>query len=299
VYPVIAAYGTLEAVRRHVRERDATQTQDDMLLLQALRDVTRRIDADYSANAPYMPAIETRYFDALPLGAGGQVSANELLLFAPLLEVTTLTNGDGAVIQPAEYQLHPRGQSPAISIRLNPSGVVHWDRPVNGDPVASIAVTGVWGYHAAYAQAWIPSGDSIATGGGINTTATSFAVADADGPDGWGRTPRFSPGQLLRIGAEYMALVAVSMNTLTVVRGQRGSTAAAHSTGAAIAVWQPDEAIGEACVEWAAYVYQRQGRYQDTTVDVAGVGANYPKDIPPRVAGLLARFRQRHRMLAV
>ena len=54
----------------------------------------------------------------------------------------------------------------------------------------------------------------------INNSVTSFDVDDASG---------IRAGMYIRINAEFMKVTGVSSNTLTVVRGMRGSTAAGHT----------------------------------------------------------------------
>lgn len=62
-----------------------------------------------------------------------------LRLDAPLLSVTTLTNGDGAILPPQSYRLEPRNESHYWSIRLL-SGY-SWSFAADGE----IAVLGKWG----------------------------------------------------------------------------------------------------------------------------------------------------------
>jgi hypothetical protein len=80
---------------------------------------------------------ETRYFRA---GALVWANPKRLLLDKWLLQVTTLTNGDGAVISASDYWLHPRGAGPYHAIELKSS--VNWRFNTDGE----IAVTGAWGF---------------------------------------------------------------------------------------------------------------------------------------------------------
>ena len=59
----------------------------------------------------------------------------------------------------------------------------------------------------------------------LNASATSLAVADASG---------IAANSVIQIGDERMLVTAVSGNTLTLTRGHLGTTAAAHSNGAAV-----------------------------------------------------------------
>ena len=62
-----------------------------------------------------------------------------LRLDAPLLSVTALTNGDGAILPPQSYRLEPRNESPHWSILLL-SGY-SWSFATDGE----ISVLGKWG----------------------------------------------------------------------------------------------------------------------------------------------------------
>lgn len=77
--------------------------------------------------------VTTRYFGR------GEVDGGTLLLDGPLLSVTTLTNGDGAVLGTDAYRLLPRNGAPKYGIELR-SGYA-WQWSIDGE----IAVTGVWG----------------------------------------------------------------------------------------------------------------------------------------------------------
>lgn len=81
---------------------------------------------------------QTRMFDA-PQG-------RELFLDAPLLSVTSLTNGDGTTIAATDYTLRPNNGPHRTSIRLKATSSVAWVTDSNGDAEGVIEVTGRWGY---------------------------------------------------------------------------------------------------------------------------------------------------------
>ena len=82
----------------------------------------------------------TRYYDA------NVVVGSTLFLDAPLLSVSTLTNGNSATIDSANYWLEPRNVSPKWQITLK-SGYA-WTFATDG----WISVAGVWGYAASAPQ---------------------------------------------------------------------------------------------------------------------------------------------------
>jgi len=80
-------------------------------------------------------------------------------------------------------------------------------------------MAGVWGYNSDYLQAW--QAVDVITVVGINSSVTSFTVADVDGVDVYGVTPRISAGNYVLIDSEVMLVTATNTttNTVTVKRG--------------------------------------------------------------------------------
>lgn len=82
-------------------------------------------------------AETTRYFSHNDLSI--QSSFSVLRLDAPLLSVTTLTNGNGAILPAQAYRLEPRNENHYWSIRLL-SGY-SWSFATDGE----IEIVGMWG----------------------------------------------------------------------------------------------------------------------------------------------------------
>lgn len=141
-------------------------------------------------------------------------------------------------------------------------------------------VTGQWGYHSYYTDAWQDSGDSVQDGAGINATVTTITVTDADGADWRGLTPRFSAGQLIRIGTEYIRIddTDTAAETLTVRRGVNGTTMAAHANAAQIDTYYPDERVVRITARQAGLLYARRGGYDVKASDAMGGETVFPQD---------------------
>lgn len=131
-------------------------------------------------------------------------------------------------------------------------------------------------------QSGIDNATSVVLSSGITSTATTIPVSTTVGLPTTG---------FIKIGTETISYVNIVGNTLTnCYRGQNGTTAAAHSTGAAITrqnlpcinVWPTPNPPGDQYT----FVYYRLRRMQN-----AGEGGSFEQDMPFRlvnaaVAGL-------------
>jgi hypothetical protein len=187
--------------------------------------------------------------------------------------VTTVTNGDGNVIDPTKYYLETPNSPPYWAITLTETGGVIWQYGTTGNREYVIGVLGVWGVHDDYSNAYTV-GSTLAAAI-TTTTATTFTVATNGGAN-------FSNGMILRIDSEWLACDGVSTDTLTVRRGINGSTAATHLISANVEIFHPVQSMAEACKMIALNVYRRFGQRTGTGGDVTITGAGVvitPKDV--------------------
>jgi hypothetical protein len=231
---------TLHYLRQHLG-LEASDTADDVRLLAALTAATAEIER----------AVERRFSPRYAALRHSVTHSVELLLDADLLELVSLTNGDGTLINPAEVVLLP-SEVPAGVLRLINSTFTWEETPLN-----AVTVTGLWGWHDRWAAAWRASGDTVQNNP-LTASAVSLTVSDADGADNTGETPRFQVGQLLKIEAEYLWVLAVNLttNTLTVERGANGTTAASHVQTTPIFIYQPPSDIVALVLRRAAWFYR-------------------------------------------
>ena len=114
---------------------DIVGTNYDLTLSELVTACSRWVDryCKVPENGFAQATAAIRYY------GNGAVYANDLRLDAPLLSVTTLTNGNAAVLTSAQYRLLPRNADYFSRIGLlSGSG---WQWAVDGE----IAVTGLWG----------------------------------------------------------------------------------------------------------------------------------------------------------
>ncbi|MEO1286880.1 MAG: hypothetical protein AAFV93_03870 [Chloroflexota bacterium] len=231
---------TLYALRQHLG-LEADDTSDDQRLLDALQAASATIERH--TRRAFQPRLASIAHDL------NLRDVRELLLKDDLLTLQSITNGDGSsitnddVIQVADSIL-----------RLTNGNAFTYDET----PVASILVTGIWGYHPNWAQAWADSGDTVQDVS-LSDSTTSITVTDADA----GTALRFQVGQLLRIDDEYLHITAIdtSTNILTVKRGVNGTVASSHSNGTSIEVYQMPHDVSQLTLRWALWLYREPDNF--------------------------------------
>ena len=224
------------ATAQQLRTRlDLETNAADERLWRALTAATARIERD--SGRRFTPRLAT-----LPHRAR---HPRELILLDDLLQLQRLTNGDGRDVDPGDVQTLPVAfQGSASVLRLR--GEQRFSGP------AAVQVSGLWGWHEGWHQAWLTGVDSLQDGP-LAATATTLRVAEGS---------RFQPGQLLRLGDEYLRLLAIdgASHALTVERGAQGTSAIEHSQGRAIDVYQPPAAVTLLCLRLAAWLYREPER---------------------------------------
>jgi hypothetical protein len=215
---------------------------------------------------------------------------NTLQFPDPLLAFTSATI-EGTDVT-ANVQAYPANQIPAHMLRMNDS--TFWGNyctTSNFSTPSRVIITGVWGFNADYANAWA-SVDTITTVGGINASVTSFTVADVDGQDLDGFTPRISAGNYLKIDNEVMQVNATdtTTNTVTVRRGMLGTTATAHDAGDSVSVYQVDSTIDRVTARQSGLLYARRGAYTSETTPEGGT-ISFPSDLQYELTNVLKEYQ--------
>lgn len=279
-------YCSLAEARKELKATEATF--DDNRLLRYVRMVSRRINllmAGRSTRNYFWPVID----EVQVLLDDRHVNSYQNLLLLrgapPLLEVTAATANGSAITSVLEG--YPLGNSPIDQLRITSSGQSWYSYLCGSDP-AYAAITGVWGYHSDYANAWVQVDDLTVL---QTDSAGTFTVSDVDGADQDGITPRLSPGMLVKIDDEIELVTAVNTgnNVVTASRHQNGSTADEHAIGADVKVWQTEEPIRRITARQAALMVARQGAFQVETLD--GVGAiSYPQDLLRELTEVLTEY---------
>lgn len=230
---------TLTALRQHLG-LSSGDTSDDARLLGALQAASAQIER--AAGRRFCPYVATlkhvvERFDEL-----------YLILREDLLSLTSIVDGDGTSINLNDVigvpdfaphsMLHLTNGRAFVRSYLNP-----------------VAVTGVWGWHERAAEMWRNSSDTVQNNP-LSNSGTSLTVNSATGTDSVGQSPRFQVGHLLQIESEYLRVLAISSNTLTVLRGVNGTTAVQHNQNTPIYTFQPVPDVHLLTLRWAAWLYR-------------------------------------------
>lgn len=130
------AYATLAELKEYAGID--TSGVDDTLLTDLL-DRAKGIIDRYTGRTFEAASDTTRYFDAMR-----DVKGRRLLLDEDLCAITTLTNGDAAVITSFDYVTEPRNRAPWFAITLKSGSSVLWT--YTDDYENAISISGKWAY---------------------------------------------------------------------------------------------------------------------------------------------------------
>ena len=261
----------------------------------------RRVSAtiDVETQMEFIPRIDTRKYNVDAKAANGDInpSLRTLYLSEPIVELTSVTLADtNSLTVDTDVRLYPAGgQSPSMELQLSQDTNSNWFDKV-GTGFDDISIVGIWCWRDRYStDGWQLSGDSVQDDPNVSASATSIKVTDADGVNYFNDTPRFDPGQMIQIDDEYMAVLDTdttsSPNTITVIRGIRGSTEATHLKDAAISIYYPQPDIVRAAQLIAFHNYARRGKTDRVTFD--GVQTTATIEIPVEAQMILDRYKPR------
>lgn len=239
---------------------ESYDTDDDNTIDFYIREASRIITDSVLHQLP-LPYIDTLTFDA-PHGERQYIDEAYVLNTsdaAPLLAVTTLTNGDGTTISASDFVLYPANSYPKNLIRIKSSASDTFTYTTTWEQAISVA--GVWGYVPHYDNAWQDSTKDLPAGG-ITDSATSFTFSTA------ADAATFSVGDYIQLESEWCLVTASDSSTgaVTIQRAQLGSTAAAHSAGVDIDTFVQHQQIMSACAKLASAMYNKdRAIYDDIT----------------------------------
>ena len=218
---------------------------DDPTLLNFINRASRSIDK-YTRRRFY-PRLETRFYD--------YIQSQKIFLDDDLLSLSTLKTQNGACTVASGVLFLQTGQNwnrppyNKIVIKTDSGSTFNY----SGTTQRSNEVTGHWGYHEDYNNAWVDTGASLATAYTASAGSMNLAGAGSYGvgaSDTLGEYPRISVGDLIKIGDQFLQVIGGGTSgngQVNVVPYANGTAGASAAAGASIAKFsfEPD-------VEWAA-----------------------------------------------
>lgn len=219
------------------RRLDDTTTSDDAAYRAVLEGVSQEID-NLTARR-FQPYSAVHYYTGNPLGV---VWVDDLLTVAEIASDADGSRSYSEVWGASDYDLMPFNatyqREPYQSLQPAPAGTRWFPTAPRG-----VRITGVWGY-------WLDTVPITTLGANVSSeSVTTITVASA---------ANFSAGHTLLVDSEQMYATSISGTTVTVQRGMNGTTAATHSSGAAVAVYRYPTPIVEACAIQAARIFRRK-----------------------------------------
>lgn len=231
---VLTQYGLTDAATIDIDPEtqaviDNLDTGQKILLKQLIYDASDEIIIDYQRMfVPFVNAYTVR--PSMKAAWSNWRYENGILryylqdlAYADLLSLSAVSV-DGSTITDSYYRLE--GNAPYDAITFDSTGVT-----LSSGFSSNAVLTGTWGYHENPAMLWRSIGTLQAN---LSDSATSF-VATA------GTVAEFETFQYLKIESELLFVtnvLSIEPYTVTVERGVRGSTAAAHVSTTAISAYR-------------------------------------------------------------
>lgn len=257
-------YATLEGIRLALGSSTA-----DAAYLKSLID-RASIWLEQATGRTFVPVTRSSLYDC-----PGDL-AGDLVLYDDLLAVVSLTDADGAWAG-SEYLLYPLNSG--RKSRIRPVGR-SW--AYDSTPYGAITLNGRWGYTEQTEATGATLAAAITT-----TTATTFTVNDGS---------LIETGWALLVDSEQFFVSAVSGATVTVTRGNNGTTAATHSNAAPVSRYVPHADAQQAVsllvqtwVNWAETV-----GVASKSISTGGYSVSFGGqwDVPQNVKDIAATLRR-------
>lgn len=274
------ALTTLDAVRRQLT-LTSTQNLDNLLLTQTVHEASGYLQG-WTKGRVFAPVYATRLFDDTALLDSERLDTDD-----DLLEVKSVTNGDGQTMAADAYRLTPLNSYPKGFVRTIASKTT-W--VYNGFETL-IQVAGFWGYHDQYGSAWPSTGDLV-TENPLTAAATTLAVASLTALNAYG-LPRYEVLGYLRLEDEIVQIIALTGSSLTVRRGANGTPAASHAQNTPIQGYWPMPEAELAAKNLALWLYKTK---QETGGSVQFADGTVVMSQAPKEVQLFAARYQKKRL---
>jgi hypothetical protein len=277
--PIPSRLTTLTSIRTQLQIA-GTLTTDDAFIDDQIDKASAWI-FEHTRERAFVPYLDTRSIrqDALTEPArsrwGGYI-APRLMVDEDLLAVRSIANGDAVASAVTDYNLLPLNSYPKDTIELTSASGSAWNfESYDSD----VSITGFWGYHPDYRYAWENASSLTAT---LTASDTLAAVASVSS---------YEDGDYVLIGgSEIGRVTGTSTGTLTLLRGQNGTTAAAYGSLVAVQPYQFPSDIQKACNDLVKYYYIH--RKSDAVAQIVDVGVRLETKVPTDIWDTVERYKK-------
>lgn len=239
------AYCTIDDVKDSINDSGSSL---DAFLVKVVLSVTEFIDK--RTKTQFVPWSGEKRFDG---------SGTPRLFIPDCLSLTTVVD-DTSTLTDSDYLLYPRNAAsigqPYTWLQMDPDGTYSsWTREMD-----IVSLTGAWGYSQEL--------ESLTTLAAAieSTTATTITVP----------TGLVQAGHVLKIGDEALFVSAVTVgdpsDTVTVKRGQEGTTAATHENGATVSNYEAPYDIWQVAWGMAKNLYKAKDQLGERATALEELG---------------------------
>ncbi len=279
------AYADLTTIKSN-SYLNITGTGDDTYLRLLLETASRAIDI--WCNRHFYVWTGTKYYD------GGAYS----LLTDDILAITTFKldqdcDGTYEITLSAnrDYELYPLNEFVSMWAEISSrADRVYSD--FNPGVKKGVQIIGSFGYGTGATATPYKDSGAVVNTGNMAIDATTHALATGKGAS-------FAIGQTILINSEQLYITGISTDTLTFafnpLRGQNGTTAAAHTSGATIYIYEYPDAIKLMCLIQTMRWWKRKDSAFANVIGNVELGTTeYYRSLDPDVrmiVGMYKRFR--------
>lgn len=191
----------------------------------------------------FIPQRETYKYYRATLSLFRDGNAYRMYTYADLLSISGITWITTALTS-SQYRLWNTEGSPNAYIGLDPDAISEFPSDFN----EAVSVDATWGYHRDPDNMFADSGTTV--DGVHDDSVTTVAVASSANIEVY---------SYIKVGSEYLFVTAIATNDLTVVRGVRGTTAAAMAGGEVVNNYQQTPEVAQAARRLVVLLYHNRG----------------------------------------
>lgn len=268
---------TLTSIRTRL-EIAGTITRDDAFLDTLIDEASAWI-TDQTRGRSFVPYQDTRQLrqDALSnpaVGRWGNYISPRLMVDEDLLAVQSIANGDSDASAVTDYTLLPLNRYPKSEVELTSASGSAWNFESYD---SAVSITGFWGYHEDYTRAWASASSLTAT---LTASDTGAAVQSVSG---------YEDGDYVLLGgSEIGRITGTATGTLTLLRGQNGTTAGTYAALVEVKPYTHMRDVQNACDNLVKYYYHT--RKSESAAQIVDIGVRLETKVPADVWDMVERY---------